>query len=192
MELDPELVRKVCAQDRDAFATLVRAILPQVRRMAMRFFSSPFDQEEALQEVFLQLHRHSATFDSERTAELPAYILTLARRRMIDLLRAKRPGAHFEELSEVVEETEDRSAPSAEEAVTRRELRDALSSFAAKLKPDLRAFFQLAFVEGKDDAEARSALRLSERRARYLRHVLLTRLRAHLPLRAFGRSEEER
>jgi len=45
----PEALRRVMAGDAVAFAELVRAYGPKLRRMAMGFFHSPFEQEEAVQ-----------------------------------------------------------------------------------------------------------------------------------------------
>lgn len=57
--------------------------------LALRILSNPSDAEEVLQEVFLQLWRRAAQFDSSR-GSLVEFLVTLARSASIDRLRARR------------------------------------------------------------------------------------------------------
>ena len=45
--------------EREAFVEVYRAWAPLLRRWVARFFKSPFEQEEAVQEVWLVAHRQS-------------------------------------------------------------------------------------------------------------------------------------
>ena len=67
-EFDASFLRMVRQGDAEAFAALVRVFTPRIRRMAMQYFRSPFDQEEAVQEVFLLLHRQREAIDPDTLA----------------------------------------------------------------------------------------------------------------------------
>lgn len=179
VEFDASFLRLVRQGDAEAFAALVRVFGPRVRRMAMHYFRSPFDQEEAVQEVFLLLHRQREAIDPVRSVQLAGFILTLARRRMLDLLRSRRKEAPAEELKDDAL-ADDSQAPLQQAAEA--ELVELLKRFEEKLNPKYRSYFRAVFVEGRDFDEAREALGLSRLRARYLKLVLLRALRRHLPL----------
>lgn len=189
MEFDASFLRRVRQGDAEAFATLVRVFGPRVRRMAMQYFRSPFDQEEAVQEVFLLLHRQREAIDPLRSTELAGFILTLARRRMLDLLRARRKDAPTQELHDEAW-TDQTQAPLQQAADA--QLLELLKQFEEKLKPAWRAYFRAVFVEGKDFDEARDTLGLARLRARYLKLVLLRALRRHPPLLEYLGKREPR
>ncbi len=178
-EFDASFLRLVRQGDAEAFAVLVRVFGPRVRRMAMHYFRSPFDQEEAVQEVFLLLHRQREAIDPLRSAELAGFILTLGRRRMVDLLRARRTEPIAQELQDDAW-TDETEAPLQQAADA--ELRELMSRFEEKLKPQYRAYFRTVFIEGKDFDEARDVLGLARLRARYLKLMVLRALRRHPPL----------
>lgn len=175
-----ELIRALRAGERQAFQEVVHMYAPRVRRIAMRYLPSPFDQEEAVQEVFLLLYRRREQIDPVQAHALPGFILTVARRRIIDLARSR--GARPEQAlgDEVLDELP--SDSDASERAHDAELAAILEAFAGRLKPAYRPYFHAVFVEGRDFEEAREHLGLGRLRARYLKRVLLGRLRRHLPL----------
>jgi RNA polymerase sigma factor (sigma-70 family) len=148
----------------------------------MRLFRSPFEQEEAVQEVFLHLYRARETIDPLRLDTLEQYVLTIARRKLIDVWRARAGDARHEELREE-HWTDELNEPEAH--VANSELRELMERFEDRLKPSYRAFFRAVFVEGRDFDEARQAVGIGALRAKYLKKVLLLRLRRHAPLREF-------
>ena len=178
-----ELVRRLRAGDKVTFEAFFRELLPGVRRMAMRYFHSPFDQEEAVQEALLALYRQREHLDPLRADASRGWAFTVARRKMIDLLRAaKKPTEALDDQLESESFADD--APSPSEAAQHQQLHALVLAFETKLKPSYRAFFHAVFVEGRDFDEAREVLGLGRLRARYLKKVLVTRLRGHAPLLA--------
>jgi RNA polymerase sigma-70 factor, ECF subfamily len=177
--LDSSFLRALRGGDAEAFTAFVRAYAPRVRRLAMHHFRSPFEQEDAVQEVFLLLHRQKTAIDPLRPDDVPGFVLTLARRRIYDLLRSKGREPAKEELSDEAW-VSDGSAPFEQAANT--ELAELLARFEEKLSPKHRDYFRKVFVEGKDFDEARDLLGLKALRARYLKAVLLEKLRHHGPL----------
>lgn len=179
VEFDADFVRALRAGDAAAFARLVDAFESNVRRMAMTYFRSPFDQEEAFQEALLLLYRQREAIDPLRADELPSFVITLCRRRMIDLVRARNRVPPSQEVDEGdwIDE-----GPSAADVLATAELTLLLNAFEGKLKPSYRAFFHAVFVEGTDIGHAREMLGIGVLRARYLKRVLIGRLRHHRAL----------
>lgn len=184
--LDPDFVRALRQGDRAAFEALVRAFVPRVRRMAMQCFSSPFEQEDAVQEAFTHIFTRLGSVDPLRAEALPGWVVTTAKHRMLDLARQRRPGADVEVTEDLVTEE-----PRGPRAVADRQLAEVLARFEAKLKPRYQAYYRAVFVEGRDWDDARDALGLSRLRARYLKAVLLKLLQRHGPLlELLGRKEQ--
>ena len=181
-EFDAAFVRRLRAGERGAFEALVRAFGPKVRRVAMTFFASPFEQEDATQEVFLLLYRQREAIDPLRAEKLSSFIGTVARRKMIDLLRSRGAAPPADELRE--DDWRDETQAPLQHAQDQ-ELTALLEIFESKLKPSYRSFFHAVFIEGRDFDQACEELKLGRLRARYLKRVLLTRLRNHPPLAAY-------
>lgn len=178
LTLDSSFVRALRQRDASAFEALVRAFMPRVRRMAMQYFRSPFEQEDAVQEAFTHVYAHLDAVDPLRAEQLPGWVVTSARNRMLDVARARRPEEHVEV---------DESVGGALEAeglqrVVSRELQGVLARFEEKLPPKHRSYFHAVFVDGRDWEDARVAMGLSRLRTRYLKSVLLKRLQRHAPL----------
>lgn len=146
--------------------------------MAVQYFHSPFEQEDAVQEAFTHVYAHLDAVDPVRAESLPGWVVTTARNRMLDLLRQKRPHEQVE-LTEAIGGEEEPAGP---EAVVSGELKELLTRFEEKLKPAYRAYFHAVFLEGRDWEEARVELKLSRLRTRYLKSVLLKLLQRHQPL----------
>lgn len=185
-EHDTEFLRRLRAGHAHTFAAVVKVYAPRIRRLAMSFFRSPFEQEEAVQEVFVHLYRQRTLVDPMRGDKLDGFVATLARRKMIDILRALKPDAVLpsERADDVFSE-----APGPDEQAQTRELEELLGRFEELLKPAFRSYFRAVYVEGKSDDEARIGLGLGRLRAKYVKKVLLLRLRRHGPLLDYlGRS----
>lgn len=144
----------------------------------MQYFRSPFEQEDAVQEVFTHLYAHVEALDPLRAESLPGWVVTTARNKLLDLARQKRPEAHVE-LTEHDGGEEDARGP---ELVASEELKAVLARFEEKLSAKHRSYFRAVFLEGRDWDEAREALGLSRLRTKYLKAVLLKRLQKHGPL----------
>jgi RNA polymerase sigma factor (sigma-70 family) len=175
-EMTPELLQRVTAGDAVAFAELVRVVGPRLRRMAMSFFVSPFEQEEAVQEAFLHLYKQRALIDPASGDRVLSFVTTLARRRMIDLLRVRQAGFASEHPAPVPD------AVGPYEAAAAKELEQLMVRFEGRLKPPFRRYFRAVFVNGQDEEQARISLEMAPLRARYVKRVLVSKLRRHKPL----------
>lgn len=182
-EVDTDLVRRLRAGDRPAFEAFFSQLIPGLRRMALRYFQSPFEQQDALQEALVLIYRQREHLDPLRAESAKSWAYTLARRRMIDLLRARgdvavATKAEEEDVLDAVADTK----PDAAELLQHQQLAQLIREFESRLKPAYRTFFHAVFVEGRDFDEARELLGLGVLRARYLKKVLISKLRRHQPL----------
>jgi RNA polymerase sigma factor (sigma-70 family) len=146
--------------------------------MAMQYFQSPFEQEDAVQEAFTHLYAHLDSVDPLRVESLPGWVVTSARNRILDLARQRRPGVQVEVTEELGGEEDGKGL----EIVVSGELREVMENFEAKLKPAYRPYFHAVFLDGQDWEDARVALGLSRLRTKYLKSVLLKLLQRHGPL----------
>ena len=77
------------AGDRAAFAQLFRHFAPRVKAYLMKSGASAAQAEECAQDVMTTLWQKAAMFDPER-ASVSTWIFTIARNRMIDMIRRDR------------------------------------------------------------------------------------------------------
>jgi RNA polymerase sigma-70 factor (ECF subfamily) len=152
--MDASLLYRFKRADKDAFLAVYDLFAPDVRGVAYRFFRSPFEREEAVQEVWLLVHRMCDRFDPQR-GELGAW------------------------LHEQIASGEDPSA-----SVQESRLREAVSQFAATLDEEEGRIFQLSCVEEKSHEEVARLIGISPRRCKYLRMKLLARAAEDPRLRA--------
>jgi RNA polymerase sigma-70 factor (ECF subfamily) len=87
-EAEPAALIARCAQgDQSALALLYDATAAHVNGLALRILADREMAEEVTGDVYLQVWRSARTYDAERGTPL-AWLLTLARSRAIDRLRA--------------------------------------------------------------------------------------------------------
>lgn len=174
--------------DSSAFAEVVRVEGGHVRAVAARYFRSFFDQEEAIQEIWMRAYANREAFDVERLESFPSWLRVLAQRRCIDLLRRRQePVDHRDDLAKA---PLDRRSSSGSQlaAAEQAQLQQAVERFVAGLKPDWRDFFQAHFIMGMTYGEVAQQLSLSKLRCRYMKKVLVARARKNRPLlEALGR-----
>lgn len=189
MTLSRPLLERFQQGDASAFAEVVRCHTGLVRSIAAKYWASPFEQEEAMQEAWAHVFKQRATLDPGRAEELAGWVATLARRRMLDLRRRPAdPGAAGTE-EEPLEEL-DAAAPSGPDPAEVAELGEAVREFQARLGPAWQRFFALYFVQGLDYPEVADALGISRLRCKYMKKVLLAKAQRSAPLlAALGRAK---
>ena len=164
------LVVAFVAGDRRAFRRLFEVLGRSVFGVVTRYFNSPFDQEEAFQEAWLQLYRARGAFDVNRWQAFPGWARQVARNRCLDLLKArKRKRTHEVPLPsvEVVSDArrELRGETEQVRAVIDRRVREAFNAFVEGLDDEQRRFFALCFVEELRHDETARRLGITVRRA---------------------------
>jgi RNA polymerase sigma-70 factor (ECF subfamily) len=92
MPTDPELLARIAARDRAAFATFYDRYAARAFGLVLQLLQNRADAEDVLQDVFLQVWVQAGRFDPAR-ASAEGWVLLLARSRAIDRLRRIRPAA---------------------------------------------------------------------------------------------------
>jgi RNA polymerase sigma-70 factor, ECF subfamily len=156
---DIDAIRRVAGGDADALAQLYDRHSRIVYSLAFRVLGDGSDAEEIVQDVFAQVWRQAARYDTTRGAVV-AWMLMMTRSRAIDRIRAKRglpPVApdSWKGLTEMVDPAQgpELTTLSAEQVGR---VRDALGT----LPLPQRMAIQLAFYEGLTHIEI--AERLAE------------------------------
>lgn len=115
--------------------------------------------EDLAQDTFLAVFRRLGEFSPAGPAKLSTWILTIASRRAIDLLRRKGPaGAMAMGVAIVPDDIAEGGTDDRE----RRRLAAAIEGALAELAPAYRAAFVLYELHGLDYAEIASALEIDE------------------------------
>jgi RNA polymerase sigma-70 factor (ECF subfamily) len=169
------LLARVAQRDASALGALYDLAGGAVHGVCRRILRDPSDAEEASMDVFLQVWQKASRFDPERGDAL-TWLLTLARSRAIDRLRARGAARRHE-----TELDERHDAPSSEPGP---ETRSSLAERAAlvrgalsELPEEQREVLELAYFEGLTHSEiaerlaqplgtAKSRIRLALQRLR--------------------------
>jgi RNA polymerase sigma-70 factor (ECF subfamily) len=140
-----ELLQRLAQGDPLALKALFESHAPQALAVALRILRSRAEAEEVVQETFVEVWRRSTEYDAGRGGAL-AWILTIARTRAIDRLRARdsstRTAAHASD------EPEPQRGPSPLELVEQRQDRERVRAALDSLPAEQRAALDLAYFEG--------------------------------------------
>lgn len=151
-----------------------------LRPLVARFFARPFEREEAIQEIWLQVHRMCQAYDPDR-GPLMAWLRAVAVNRCREILRARsrRPDARQSVEDEDLPALDN---PEAEARAAR--VRAAVARFSAGLAREDAEVLRLSLVEERSHEEVAVALGISVRRCKYLRMKLLARAAGDPELKA--------
>lgn len=178
--LTAETLERFRRGDKEAFLAVYDTHADEVRPLAARFFSSPFEREEAVQEIWLQAHRMCHVYDAAR-GPLGGWLRALAVNRCKELLRARgrRPDARGGIDAEKLEADSDPDAEAREERVRR-----AVALWRATLSAEEASVLKLSLLEERPHDDVARTLGITVRRCKYLRMKLLARAAADEGLRA--------
>jgi RNA polymerase sigma-70 factor (ECF subfamily) len=129
----------------EAFSALIRVTSPVIYRFLARMVRSPEDALDLTQEVFLAAHKSRAKFRVGSPA-LP-YLLTIARRKAISLLRWRSVRSIVHPLSDANRDAAQDRTPSPRDRAEDQQRLQAFDSALARLKPIERAAVVLRLFE---------------------------------------------
>jgi len=121
--------------------------------LARRFSASPADAEDATQEIFLEVWKSAARYDAAMGSEA-VFLTTIARRRLIDRMRARERRPSTEEFDEeapppAARDEVDLAAQAADVSIAARAL--------AQLSESERAILLMGIVDGMTHSEIATA-----------------------------------
>ncbi len=148
---DVEALLGRCAlRDEDAFADLYRLVSARVLGVLLRMLKNRALAEEALQDVMVRIWQRADQFVAYRGRAL-AWIMSIARYRAIDLLRAQRVHIGLDDAPE--ESLEDATAAELVEVTSSQRSRLALDDCFRRLTPEQQRCLSLAYVDGYSQDE---------------------------------------
>lgn len=143
---DSEVVGGIRQGDKSAFVRVYDEYSGLVYGVALRVLRNEQAAEDVAQEVFLQLWRNAATFDSRR-GRLAAWLAVIARHKAVDLLRKGRVEAGSRETSGPPDRPSEEARPDC--------VADAgkAKALMARLPAEQRQVLELAFLDGLTHVE---------------------------------------
>ncbi len=145
------LFERIAAGDEVAVRECLDVHGGRVWAIARRFSADRADAEDAVQEIFISLWKSAHRYDAEKASEA-AFVATIARRRMIDRLRAR--GGRPEPVPIEEEDVAGRdTAGQIEAALDLARVRDALD----ELDAEPRRVVELAVLQGYSHGQVAEA-----------------------------------
>lgn len=151
-----ELLRRSARGDERAFAELYDATSARVHGLVLRVVRDPAMSEEVTQEVYLDVWRHSARFDSDRGSAL-SWLLTIAHRTAVDRVRASEAARRRDDAHAAARDIDfDATAEAATASLEAERVRRALGT----LTEAQRSAVELAYLGGYTHTEVARLLDL--------------------------------
>jgi RNA polymerase sigma-70 factor (ECF subfamily) len=168
---------RYAAGDDAAFTEMYALLAPSLHRLCTQWVGRG-DADDALQEVFIKMHRARGSFVAGGNAH--AWSCAIARSTCIDRLRHKsrRPERHVD--NQVFDTRPHPNTADSSEMLDARRLQTLLEQRLAELSDSLRTAYLLVQVEGLDFAEAGGVLGTSAGAVKQRVHRATEQLRAAL------------
>jgi RNA polymerase sigma-70 factor, ECF subfamily len=142
---DSELLQRVSQGDETAMASLFDRYSRIVYSVALRVLHDPFEAEDVMQEVLLQVWRGAPSFIAGR-GSLGGWMVVVARNRAIDVLRRRHP-------SDPVDEVVLPAAADLASEAEQNTLMGKLRTIMQELPPEQQKSVEMAFFEGLTHSE---------------------------------------
>ena len=139
-------IQRVTRQDEAAFGALYEACVGRVYSLALRITRNAAQAEEVTEDTFWQTWREAPRFDPARGTAL-AWLLTIARSRALDCLRARDPAELVDDV-ETLQETQTGHADNPLDLLGATQADQALHRALGQLDSQPRQLIALAFFKG--------------------------------------------
>ena len=150
------LLQKIAGGDQSALTALYDGTKRLLFGLVLRIVSDRASAEEVLLDVYTQVWRHANSYDPKRGGPM-GWLMTIARTRAIDRLRAGKQQVQRQEPLEVAErETSKLDNP--EEATVTAERQRLVRSALESLAPEQRQVIELAYYSGLSHSEIAATL----------------------------------
>jgi RNA polymerase sigma-70 factor (ECF subfamily) len=151
-----EYVGRCVLQDAAALGNLYDESSSLVYSLALRVVGNGADAEEVTLDVYTQVWRRAAAYDPER-GSVTAWLLTIARSRSIDRVRARAGRTNLEQPLEDGGEVRTHAASPEEHTAMSQQRRRILAALNT-LNPDQRRVLELAYFSGLSHSEMAARL----------------------------------
>lgn len=151
------LVQRVAQGDQGALATLYDHTNRLIYGLIMRVLGDVSTAEEVLLDVYTQVWRQAATYDTGRGSPL-AWLTTIARSRAIDRLRSGWQEQQRREPLDIISDAPTHEA-NPEETTVASERQRFVRAALAKLAPEQREVIELAYYGGLSHSEIAARLK---------------------------------
>lgn len=153
------LIRDLQAGDQQALGMLYDRLAPVVNAVLLRILGNQADADEILEETFWHVWRNARAYDPVR-GTLAAWVITIARSRALDRLRAQKRQTD----NPVTYEAEARAAltsaqPTPEDTTLQNERARAVAEALRVLPLEQRLPIELAYYEGLSQSQIADRLR---------------------------------
>jgi RNA polymerase sigma-70 factor (ECF subfamily) len=156
---DASLLAGVARREEVAFAALYDRFSRPLFALIVRIVRSRAEAEEVLQEAFWQVWERAADYRSELGSSF-CWLVTIARRKAIDRLRANSRHLQRIENAQGARGEDDFITPAGLEKLAATEWNTALRDALARLNVDERRAIALAFFDGLTHEEIAGALKV--------------------------------
>jgi len=151
---DHDLIRRMALKDADALDALYTRYHRVAFALVLRIVGNKEDAEDVLTEVFWQAWQQSSRYDPSRGKPV-AWLLTIARTRSIDRLRAR---GRQQTTSDVEGQREPFPPPPTPDPFVLGDTRDAVRKALQALPEQQRIPLEMAYFEGMSHSEIATAL----------------------------------
>lgn len=172
---DEELVARVAAGDRDAFARIFAAYAGKVKGYLLRLGAPGAAAEDLAQDAMVAIWRRAASFDATK-AKASTWIFVIARNAWIDKLRREKTELAYRSVTIVSEESDEESP---DEAAVRGQTEEQIAAAIASLSADQQQVVRLSFFEDRPHSEIAERLSLPLGTVKSRLRLALIKLRAH-------------
>ena len=148
---DESCLRRIASGDQAAAARLYDRHARPLYSLILRILGNETDAEDVLQDVYAQAFRQAARYDSRRGA-VAAWLLTIARSRAIDRLRARRTRVEAPAGETTLDEMPD-AQPDATSTMIDEERSRLVRQALGELPMLQRMAIELAYYEGLSHSE---------------------------------------
>ena len=144
---DRELLGRVAQGDVAALRVLYSEQAPRALGIARRILRHAEEAEDIVQETFLEVWRRAAQFD-RRKGGAAGWVITIARSRAIDRLRAAGTAGRAMDGAEIAAETHPTIPLSPADHTERRSTESRVADALAALPKEQRQAIELAYFDG--------------------------------------------
>jgi RNA polymerase sigma-70 factor (ECF subfamily) len=149
--MSSSLLADVASGQPDAVSACIRRFSAPIWSLARRLLRDAHDAEDAVQEIFLELWRTAARYDPAVGSEL-TFVLTIAKRRLIDRLRR-----HQRAPKQEADEALDHVADATRNLVEVRDQAALVTAALDDLRPEQRSVIELSLLQGRTHTEIAAA-----------------------------------